>query len=422
VKIPFVTASISRQAGGLFESVRGLARAVADPLNQVTVLGIEDHNSQTDRAAWNPVGVQCFKHFGPAQFAYAPALKKALLETSGDLVMSHGLWMYTSVAVHSWHRKTRRPYIVHPHGMLDEWAVRHSACKKRLALSFYERDHLRDAACVRALSEAEADSFRNFGLSNPICVIPNGIDLPEPGAAESGADLAPWSTVVDRGTKALLYLGRLHPKKGLVNLLRAWAGLWNSRSREAKSWVLAIAGWDQNGHQAELKKLANELGLPWADVRSQGVGGAAGEWSGQQQHRNSGVPPCVVFVGPQFHGAKGDCYRNCEALILPSLSEGQPMAVLEAWAYGKPVVITAACNLAEAFTAGAAWRISTTPETITSELTEFLSLSEASRRVMGANGRSLVSQRFRWAKIGVEMKQVQEWVLGGGLKPACVQG
>src|SRR5437868_1254923 len=121
-------------------------------------------------------------------------------------------WM--TVGSQRWHRQTGRPYVVHSHGMLEPWALRNAMWKKRVAALLYENQHLRGAACLRALSEAEAQSIRSYGLRNPICVIPNGVDLPDLNESNPRTQSA--------NQKTLLYLGRLHPKKNISNLIRAW--------------------------------------------------------------------------------------------------------------------------------------------------------------------------------------------------------
>src|SRR5476651_1830242 len=123
--------------------------------------------------------------------------------------MTHGLWMYPTMVALAWHQRTRRPFIINPHGMLDSWAINNSYWKKRIAGFFHENAGLRKAACLRALCPSEASSIRAYGLRNPICVIPNGMDLP----GESVASPPPWEGRVAVGRKILLYLGRIHPKK-----------------------------------------------------------------------------------------------------------------------------------------------------------------------------------------------------------------
>lgn len=397
-----VVASVSRTAGGLFESCCRLHQCLLHyPGIKVTVAGLDDEFSLEDKPKWSPVPVETFPKIGPAAFGYAPGLKELLREQDYDLAHTHGLWMYPSVAVHAWHKKTGRPYVVSPHGMLDPWAVRNSGWKKRIALAAYERTHLRDAACIRALCQSEAESIRAFGLKNPICVIPNGVDLP--GGEEQCRSL-PFES---GGRKVLLYLGRIHPKKGLSNLLRAWADPGTAAIRQSNRWVLAIAGWDQSGYEAELKDLANELGLRWSDV---GDG-----------NTSSGATDSLVFLGPQFNEDKAACYRSCDAFILPSVSEGLPMVVLEAWAYGKPVLMTSRCNLPEGFAAGAAWEISGDVPALATKIQELIEIPESDRIAAGCRGRALVQNNFAWNGIAQQMRDVYSWLVGGGQRPVCVQ-
>jgi poly(glycerol-phosphate) alpha-glucosyltransferase len=96
------------------------------------------------------------------------------------------------------------------------------------------------------------------------------------------------------------------------------------------------------------------------------------------------------------------------------------MVVLEAWAYGKPVLMTPECNLPEGFAAHAALRIEPTIDSITEGLRQLFEMSMDERRTMGKRGLTLVEERFTWPKVAFEMKQVYEWLLGGAPKPDCV--
>ena len=364
----------------MFHSVRGLAKAVASTNTTVSVFGISDPNSALDVMKWWPLSVHALR----PQFrgwGYSNQLVPSLLAGNLDILSTHGLWKYCSVASRRWHRRTGRAYIVHPEGMLELWAVRNVRWKKRIAALLYEDRHLRDAACLRALCEAEAQSIRSYGLRNPICVIPSGIDLPD--LRESNAKTQ------SENRKTLLYLGRLHPKKNISNLIRAWNETFNSQRGSGERWVLAIAGWDQGGYEIELKRMA----------------------TGRS----------VVFLGPQFGAEKSECYRACDAFILPSLSEGLPMTVLEAWAYGKPVLMTPECNLPEGFSAVAALRIGPSPEEIADGLRNLIKMSDDDRIAMGARGRDLVGKNFSWPRIGEQMRAVYEWVLGGGQTPEMIR-
>jgi poly(glycerol-phosphate) alpha-glucosyltransferase len=383
MRVGFLVGSVSRQAGGLFQSVRGLAKAVASANEEVRVLGIRDEQSAVDLQEWRPLSVQTFRPRLRA-WGYSNQLVPAMLDADLDVLSVHGLWKYCSVASQRWRRQTARPYVVHPHGMLEPWALQNAMWKKRIAAALYENQHLRQAACLRALSEAEAQSIRSYGLSNLICVIPNGVDLPDLSESKTKTQSA--------NRKTVLYLGRLHPKKNIANLIRAWNETFSSQGGSGDRWVLAIAGWDQGGYEAQLRQLTTDLGLLTS----------------------------VVFVGPQFGAEKSECYRTCDAFILPSLSEGLPMTVLEAWSYAKPVLMTPECNLAEGFDVNAAVRIGTTSGEIAAGLKQLIEMSDDDRAAMGTRGRTLVATRFSWPRIGEQMRAVFEWMLGGGSLPGTV--
>jgi poly(glycerol-phosphate) alpha-glucosyltransferase len=176
-----------------------------------------------------------------------------------------------------------------------------------------------------------------------------------------------------------------------VSLIRAWARV--QRHRAARDWALVVAGWDQGGHTRALERLVDELSLD----RS------------------------VFIVGPQFDLAKAASYARAEAFVLPSVSEGLPMSVLEAWSHGLPVLMTEACNLPEGFVAGAALPIEPDAAGIAHGLNELFAMRTAERSAMGARARKLAEERFGWPRIAAQMKDVYHWVGGFGATPATVR-
>jgi poly(glycerol-phosphate) alpha-glucosyltransferase len=388
-----------------------MARGLCEQGLEMSAYGLHDQFSDEDLLAWRPTTCAIHQRKGPSALGYAPTLAKALIDGNSDLLHTHGIWQWPSAAVHAWHRKTHRPYLVSPHGMLDSWALANSRWKKRIAAALYESAQLRDAACIHALCQSEADSIRAYGLNNPVCIIPNGIELP---IEESGGLKAE-----DRRSgegKILLFLGRLHPKKGLVNALRAWKQVLHSTSKIQHStiheWQFVLAGWDQGGHEAELKRLCDEIGLAYAEC-------PASEFLNLPPDSRP-LPP-VTFVGPAFGDTKDALLRSADAFILPSFSEGLPMSVLEAWSYQLPVLMTDHCNLPEGFANDAALRISTDVESIVEGLHQLLQSSILDLQSIGRNGRSLVERQFTWPQVAIQMKEVYEWVLGGGPRPGCVR-
>jgi poly(glycerol-phosphate) alpha-glucosyltransferase len=375
--------SVSRKSGGLFYSVRRLAQSV-ERLGVLgsTVYSLEDEFSHEDARHWSPLKPRVFGVRGPKSFGYSPALKHELLSSQAALLHSHGMWMFPSSLALQWRRLKGKPSLLSPHGMLDPWALRRSPFKKLLARFLYEDEHLRRCDCLRSLCDSETRSMRALGLTQPICRIPNGVDIPGP----DGGAPPPWGRLGKR--RVLLFLGRIHPKKGLEALLRAFAGL----KAGSNEWSLAVAGWDQEGHEERLKGLAARLGLEGR----------------------------VLFTGPLFNSAKDAAFRHASAFVLPSLSEGLPVAVLEAWSYGLPVLMSSACNLEEGFDRLAAQRIADEEGGLGRSLEGFLSLGEKELQEMGARGLSLVKEKFAWDGIAKDMLAVYLWLLQAGPKPACV--
>lgn len=385
ISVAIVTGSASRDAGGLLGAVSGLANSLGHNHCAVDVFAAEDINSRRDLHHWQGVQLRPFAILGPRGFKYAPGLQRRLNLARYDILHSHGLWTYSSIASTRWAESQRKPLIVSAHGMLDPWALKQSHAKKVLAAALYENAHLRKACCLHALSEAEALAFRAYGLTNPICIIPNGVDLPTDSELKTPPT---WDRALPEGASVLLYLGRIHPKKGLNALLQGFHQCITSRKVD-DSWFLVVAGWEQGGHLQELQALSDYLGL---------------------QDR-------VRFVGPQFEDEKKRSLQRADAFALPSLSEGLPMAVLEAWSHQVPVLMTSNCNLPVGFERGAAIDMGASPESISQAIAFLSSLSSSDRREMGKRGRALVAECFAWERVSTKVREMYDWALGGGARP-----
>ncbi len=379
MNVVFLSGTASRAAGGVFEVERWLAQKLHRRHGiDVEAAGLLDKNKSSDEEAWNPIQIHAFEHFGPAQFGYSPKLAGWLKLSNHDVLHLHNLWMYTSWLTLQWSRSKKRPYVVSLHGMLDPWALKHSGWKKRLAGILYENRMLRGASVIHAFHDKDLADIRAYGLRNPVAVIPNGVELNE-------AQPAPWAAREQR----ILYLGRLHPKKGVAELIQAWKIIPLERRA---GWKLTIAGWDDGGNAAGLAKLVDELQLG----------------------------DSIEFPGAVFGKEKQQFFETSQCFILPSYSEGLPMTVLEAWASSLPVIMTEMCNLPQGFAASAAIKVDPQPESIAKGLSDFLDFSEDRRREMGVNGRRLVEREFTWDAVSDQLYAVYQWVLGLGPMPECV--
>ena len=401
--------SISRADGGIFEAECALQRELFLGQGvQVDVVGLEDLFTAQDAARWLPLEPRSVKVKGPRAAGYSPDLLTAL-DPKADLLYAATLWKYPSWAALQWAERNGKPMMAAPHGSLDAWALSNAAWKKKIAAALFKNRQLHKATCLRALCQSEAEAIRAYGLTQPIAVIPNGVDLPDfIESSDEGRGSTP---------RTLLFLGRIHPKKGLPNLIRGFKKALDSRPSTLDApWQLVIAGWDQGGHEAELTQLCQELGLSFSHKMHKNHKG------GDQalDPRLSTLDSDVIFYGPAFGEEKKALLRRADAFVLPSFSEGLPMSVLEAWSFRLPVVMTPECNLPEGFADDAAIRIETGVESIAGGLETLFSMSESDLHAMGAKGRALVEERFTWQTIAAQMREVYDWMLGGGATPSAV--
>lgn len=321
--------------------------------------------------------------------ALLAASRAALGDERAAVLHLHGLWR-SPTRCSRWFRDgngRRPPLVVAPHGMLDPWALGNSRWKKRLVWQAWERRALERAGALHALCEAEADSLRALGLTAPIAVIANGVRLPDDAPAGRELPPPPWAEQLPPGERVLLFLSRFHAKKGLEPLLQAWAALGEAPRR--LGWWLALVGYGDNGALA-------------ARVALQG-------------------PPRVLVAGPCFDAAKEACLAGASAFVLPSFSEGLPMAALEAMAHRLPCLLSPACNLPEAAAAGAAISVEPEAAALAVALLRLLEQPAADRAALGEAGRRLVADHFNWQQMAARTAALYGWLDGGGPRPAWIR-
>ncbi len=380
MRVAVFTNSLSREGGGLFHSVRSLAKTIARSGHTVSVFAPAGAHLNADRAAWGELRAVDY----PAWLAFRA--KSTLLQYPPDVIHLNGIWLPHSRTVRAFSQSRGIPRIISPRGMLDEWALQHARLKKKIAGLLYENRNLRGAACLHALCESEYQAIRAFGLQQPVAVIPNGVEVPSPVAERQAL---PWPfPQAWRGRPILLFLSRIHPKKGLLPLLHAWR-----RAAEAGApWRLAIVGPDENDHSKDVLALIEQHAF----------------------HSN------VVWLGPKYGKDRDACYHHASAFILPSYSEGFPMAALEALSFGLPAILTPACHLPEALEAGAALSTEPTENSIAETLKKLFALENAQLIEMGQRGEHLVSTTFTWESVARRMIAVYTWLIAPQAAPMPV--
>lgn len=180
-------------------------------------------------------------------------------------------------------------------------------------------------------------------------------------------------------TRKILYVGRIAPIKGLDVLLGAFA------QGMSPEWKLVIVGPDQEGHKAELTKLAESLS----------------------------ISDSVVFAGPKYGDELGQVYDESDIFVLPSYSENFGSVVIEALSHSLPVVTTKGTPWSELVERKCGWWIDIGVEPLAAALRETMSLPDEERMAMGARGRRLVEEKYTWDAVVKKMIGVYEEVLRG---------
>lgn len=277
-----------------------------------------------------------------------------------DVVHSHLGFAFANRVAAGWCRERGVPFVYQQHGVFDPVRMRHRALKKRLAFALWERRVCETAAILVALTEYEAETYRILGLKGRIEVVPNGVTLPdEPPPKEAllqrVADLRDDDVVA-------LFLGRLHPTKGVDIVVEAFLRLDERRAR------LIVAGPDEFGLREGLERRAREAGAR------------------------------VLFLGSVGGELKSALLHRADLFVLPTVSEGFSIAVLEALAHGCPVLTTEGAHFSEVEQEGAGLVLPRTVDAFAKGI-RGLAGDAARRHAMGEAARRLVAERYTWDRI-----------------------
>ena len=273
-----------------------------------------------------------------------------------DIVHINCCWMPQCALVQRWTRQWQKLSIVNyqlsialtPHGMLEPWIVkRHYWTKKVPAILLYQKWAVKDADVIVATAEEEKKHIAELGWNDNIAMLPNGINV---SAIEMKTQ---W-----KHPKDLLFMSRLHPKKGLEMLLEAL--------KDVDGLSLKIAGGGDAAYVKSLKDLATTLGL---------------------NER-------VSFLGAVFGEEKWQEIRESDIVVLPSYSENFGLIVAEALASGTPVLTTTGTPWESIKERLCGWQVEPNILCIKDALISALSLSEEEMKDMGKRARTLIEEKF----------------------------
>jgi glycosyltransferase involved in cell wall biosynthesis len=383
LRILNVASSINPAAGGISESIPRLGKAVMDLGHEVEIVSVDAPDSAWGKSLQVPVHLK-----GPARgpLEYSRDFDRWLAQNSGrfDVIISHGLWRFNSRATRRAARSAGRPYFVFPHGMLDPWFKRRYPVKHLKKCAFWwlsEYSVLRDARAVLFTCQEELllarESFQPYQCVER--VVPLGTSGPPENKEEQQKAFSGAFPEI-RDKRVILFLGRLHEKKGCDLLLRAFLRLLESKPRE--TWrdlhVMMAGPCTQPAYLALLKRLAGQC--------------------------EALSPGSVSFPGMLSGDLKWGALRRAEVFILPSHQENFGIAVVEALACGTPVLISRPVNIwREIESSGGGLVDSDTVEGCSRLLEQWLNLDDQGKIGMAARAVDSFKQYFEITQTAVSL-------------------
>jgi glycosyltransferase involved in cell wall biosynthesis len=296
---------------------------------------------------------------------------------STDVFHAHGLWLMPNVYPEWVARRARKPLIISPRGMLSGAALRFSSLRKRVFWRGLQASAVRGAKCLHATSQQEYDDVREFGLRNPIAIVPNGIDVPVYNPLPKA----------DGVRKTVLYLGRLHPKKGIDQLIAAWARVEDKHP----DWQLDIVGPLAGSYPDQLQRMIAQSAIKRARL-----------------------------AGPLYGAEKANAYQKSDLFVLPTLNENFGNTVAEALALGLPVITTKGAPWGGLEAHDCGWWVDHGVSPLAAALDQAMSLNSARLKEMGKAGHLWMANEFSWQSVASSMLSVYLWLSEREARPPCV--
>ena len=292
-----------------------------------------------------------------------------LTQLQPDVVHINCCWMPACAFTQKWAQALGYKVVLTPHGMLEPWIMaRHYWSKKVPALLLYQKSAVVKADVLHATAKSEKENLQRLGYNDRIKVIANGIDVEDIEMKPS------W-----KRNKEILFLSRIHVKKGINFLLEAVAQL----KEQMEGYVIRIAGEGDVTYIEELKQLAARLG----------------------------ISQLIIFEGGVYGNRKWELFRQADLFILPTHSENFGIVVAEALASGTPVITTMGTPWSELESQRCGWWTEVGTEATAQALCNFLSLTEDELEMMGRNGRKLVEEKYSVRKVAKEFVDMYKSIL-----------
>tara|TARA_R110002020_G_scaffold463122_1_gene683027 strand:+ start:5284 stop:6426 length:1143 start_codon:yes stop_codon:yes gene_type:complete len=316
-------------------------------------------------------------NFPHPAFGRSPEMYKALLKevNNVDIIHNHSLWMAPNIYSGLVSKKYGIPYICTPHGTMSQKALQRSNWKKKIALTLGQQLALDYTTCFHATAVHEVNDINAYCSGKPVSMIPNGVDIP------------PLIPIKKSKRKKLMFLGRIHPIKGIENLIKSWSQLEDKFTE----WDLEIIGLGDVGYTNTLLNLIKSLDLTR-----------------------------VNLLDPVFGEDKNAVYQKANIYVLPSFSENFGMTIAEALANATPVITTDATPWADIEKRKCGWYIPVGQESLKATLEIALNKTSNELSEMGKKGREWMNEDFSWDSLAEDMIATYNWVLSNKNKPNCI--
>lgn len=353
MKVIHYIASIDKSGGGTTEYMRLLSKALKDETTFSIATGISNNPITIEG-----VSVKFFDNSLKRWFSLEKEFQTFFENEKPDIVHINGIWSPQNWAFQKAAQKLGIKVIVSPHGMLEPWILAHNPFKKKIALFLYQKKALQKSVCLHATAQMEAENIKALGYKNPIHIIPNGIYLNDVTAMKE-----------HYGTRKMVFLSRIHPKKGIEILLEAWENC------NTAGWTLEIAGTGEENYIESLKQKSENL-------------------------KN------VHFVGAKYGRDKWNFLRSADVMVLPTHSENFGIVVAEALAVGVPVITTHGTPWEDLEIHKCGWWIDLSVKNLEKTLVKVFDAPPIQLESMGNQGRKLVHEKYDIKAIGAKMVEL----------------
>jgi glycosyltransferase involved in cell wall biosynthesis len=372
MKILHVIRDLAPSTGGPVTAIQGLATTQRARGHEVVVVATDYGLPQQQR--WIEPGLQTCR-CTIAGWRYAPQMAEVLRSRVAwaDVVHIHTLWEYPTLAAMKLARAMRKPVLLRPCGMLDQWSISQGYWKKRLYLALFSRVLFGAPCVVHFTTQAENEKSRVPGSPRRV-VVENGISDAALQHRGSAAFLARFPSLV--GKRLILFLSRVHPKKRPDIAIRAFAHVATAHADS----VLVVAGPCTDSYRRELSDLAEV----------------------------NGVKSRVLFTGMLQGQELYAAYRAASLFVLPSMQENFGIAVAEAMAASCPVVVSQNVDIQDYILEANAGIVCAVDERKFATAMAGLLADPINARRIGENGRALCERYFTWHRAAERLDAVYE--------------